>query len=172
MEQLIRTIDALDRRIFLTVHLWQAKPLRQILRLLTHLGDLPFQILLILILSGMPHTRPIGLRLLIAQLSVTIVVQVGKHAIARTRPYNAISGITPFKVETDSSFPSGHTAAAFTAAIVMGCFYPAAQPVLLALAGCIGYSRIYIGVHYLTDVIAGCGIGMVVSSLVLLVCSL
>ena len=173
MQQFIRTIDALDRRIILTLHLRQAKRIRpratRMIGWLTHLGGIPLQISLILILFVIPQTRPMGIKLLIAQLFVTMLVQLVKHGIARTRPYEAIAGITPRQVERDSSFPSGHTASAFTAAMIIGCFYPAIQFFLLIVAGFIGYSRIHIGVHYLTDVIAGSGIGIVVSALILLV---
>jgi len=57
------------------------------------------------------------------------------------------------------SFPSGHTITAFAVAISLGAFYPALVPGLLFCAASVAASRILLGMHYLSDVIAGAGIG-------------
>lgn len=57
------------------------------------------------------------------------------------------------------SFPSGHTITAFAVAISLGAFYPALLASLLFCAISIAASRILLGMHFLTDVIAGAGIG-------------
>jgi undecaprenyl-diphosphatase len=57
------------------------------------------------------------------------------------------------------SFPSGHTITAFAVAISLGAFYPALLVSLLFCAISIAASRIVLGMHFLTDVIAGAGIG-------------
>ena len=58
------------------------------------------------------------------------------------------------------SFPSGHTITAFGIAISVGLFYPQLQAPLLAVALLIALSRIILGMHFLSDVIAGTAIGI------------
>ena len=58
------------------------------------------------------------------------------------------------------SFPSGHTITAFAVAISVGFFYPYLQTCLLAAALLIAVSRIILGMHFLSDVIAGSAIGI------------
>ncbi|HEY4363488.1 MAG TPA: phosphatase PAP2 family protein [Bryobacteraceae bacterium] len=57
------------------------------------------------------------------------------------------------------SFPSGHTITAFAVAISLGSFYPALLPGLLFCAASVAASRILLGMHFLTDVLAGAAIG-------------
>ena len=57
------------------------------------------------------------------------------------------------------SFPSGHTMTAFSIALVLGYFYPSLQAPLLFLAASIGVSRIVLGMHFVSDVLAGMVLG-------------
>ena len=57
------------------------------------------------------------------------------------------------------SFPSGHTITAFAVAISLGMFYPGILPGLLFCAASVALSRILLGMHFLTDVVAGALIG-------------
>lgn len=57
------------------------------------------------------------------------------------------------------SFPSGHTITAFAVAVAFGSFYPVLLPVLLFFALSIAVSRILLGMHFLSDVVAGALIG-------------
>lgn len=57
------------------------------------------------------------------------------------------------------SFPSGHTITAFAMALSVGGFYPALLPIMLFLALSIGVSRIMLGMHFFSDVLAGAAIG-------------
>ena len=63
------------------------------------------------------------------------------------------------------SFPSGHTITAFSVAISLGQFYPSLLPVLLFFATSIALSRVVLGMHFLSDVIAGAAIGGLVGHL-------
>jgi membrane-associated phospholipid phosphatase len=65
------------------------------------------------------------------------------------------------------SFPSGHTATSFACATVLAALVPRAAPFLYALALAIGYSRLYVGVHWPTDVLGGVVVGVVTTLLLL-----
>lgn len=60
------------------------------------------------------------------------------------------------------SFPSGHSITAFALAMVLGSFYPGSQVSLLAVAASIAVSRIILGMHFLSDVLAGSAIGILI----------
>lgn len=115
-------------------------------------------ILLCLLLLLPKKTRNIGIMGVIA-LCLSLIVNNGilKHVVARTRPYEVVAGLQaliPFP--TDFSFPSGHTAASFAAGIVFFKKLPRKFGVpALILAILISLSRLYVGVHYPTDIIGG-----------------
>ncbi|MCL6591534.1 MAG: phosphatase PAP2 family protein [Firmicutes bacterium] len=160
MNHLIQTITNFDRRLFLSVNQFQPARLNRIILLITRLGGLTFQSIFGFTLLIFPSTRILGIKLAIVQIVTLIMVQLLKLTVARVRPYHALSGIIPFKMEKDYSFPSGHTAASFATALILSTSFPAAGVLLFAVASLIGYSRIYIKVHYPLDVIAGGLIGL------------
>lgn len=63
------------------------------------------------------------------------------------------------------SFPSGHTITAFSVAISLGQFYPSMLPMLVFFASSIALSRVVLGMHFLSDVIAGAVIGGLIGHL-------
>ena len=80
-----------------------------------------------------------------------------KNIIARTRPYEVIDGLTLLVAPaTDYSFPSGHSATSFAAAVVFAKMFGWRRGIwFLVLALCISLSRLYVGIHYPTDVMFG-----------------
>ena len=86
-----------------------------------------------------------------------------KHTFDRQRPYEKYPDlIHPVSTEPDPSFPSGHTAAAFSLATSLSITYPkwyVIAPSAVWACG-VGFSRINQGVHYPSDVIAGAAIGV------------
>jgi membrane-associated phospholipid phosphatase len=84
-----------------------------------------------------------------------------KHAVNRPRPYETYSFISHKGIENSSSFPSGHTAAAFETATSLSLNFPKWYVIVpaYAWAGAVGYSRMYLGVHYPSDVAVGMLIG-------------
>lgn len=111
-------------------------------------------------------TRKIGCMGLLALFFSLIVNNVLlKNLVARVRPYDAIPELIPLvKKPIDYSFPSGHTAAAFSAACVFVRNLPKKFGIpLIVLAAVIAVSRLYVGVHYPSDVLIGLINGIVLS---------
>ena len=84
-----------------------------------------------------------------------------KQRIKRDRPCEVISGVHQRISPSDQfSFPSGHTSAAFVIATSISHFFPTLQVPVYFWALLVGVSRIYLGVHYPTDILAGLAIGV------------
>jgi membrane-associated phospholipid phosphatase len=97
---------------------------------------------------------------------VTNMVVTGiKHAVGRDRPPAVILDPQPLmEVPTTSSFPSGHAATGFACALVLARFAPRLTIPLFILAALIGFSRVYVGVHYPFDVLAGALLGLAIAT--------
>ena len=80
-----------------------------------------------------------------------------KNIFKRHRPSALPSFIEP---SDRYSLPSGHTAAAFIMAALISQFYPALSWLVWPWAVCIGLSRVMLGVHFITDIIAGALLGL------------
>ncbi|MGI9875538.1 phosphatase PAP2 family protein [Vibrio chagasii] len=89
-----------------------------------------------------------------------------KNTLKRRRPAEFSSLLHSHIVPSDKySLPSGHAAAAFVMATLIGHFYPSLYLLSLAWAAAIAVSRILLGVHFLTDVLIGAALGMACTSL-------
>lgn len=136
---------------------------------ITRLGDAGIiWILLCIVLLVLPKTRKSGV-ILMAALLVDLVICNGilKPLVHRIRPFDVRTGIELLvKRPTDFSFPSGHTAASF--ASVMALYLAGEKKIWissLGLAVLIAFSRLYLYVHYPTDVLGGVIIGVMAGAL-------
>ena len=86
-----------------------------------------------------------------------------KHLVGRERPSSALAQADPLVHASGPSFPSGHATTAFAGAVMLACLVGRAVPVLFALATAIAFSRVYVGVHYPSDVLAGAVLGTTVA---------
>lgn len=122
-------------------------------------------IMLTVILLIIPRTRKSGFVLLAALIADLILCNgILKPVIARTRPFDLNPELQLLIAEpTDFSFPSGHTAASFasvTALYLSGAKSRLWKPAFL-LAALIAFSRLYLYVHYPTDILGGIAVGCV-----------
>ena len=93
-----------------------------------------------------------------------VAAQLVKHLVGRARPVRfGIDGpfsFHPFSAENAlASFPSGHTTSAFAAAVALGLMCPRWRLWLLGWACLIGASRVLVGAHYPSDIVAGAALG-------------
>jgi undecaprenyl-diphosphatase len=101
---------------------------------------------------------------IVGALAVNTVLSQGfKYAINRERPYEKYGSIYPYDAsEKGKSFPSGHTSTVFALAASLSIEYPKWYVVVPAYvyAASVGYSRLYLGEHYPSDVLAGAALGV------------
>lgn len=140
---------------------------------ITHLGDGGYLWILIgIALLFFKKTRPVGISVLLALLINLFITNIGlKNMIARPRPFNVNPElVTLIKHPSSFSFPSGHTSGSLTAAMVLYHLMPKKIGVpAVALATMIAFSRMYIGVHYPTDVLGGIAVAVVASTVAIVV---
>jgi membrane-associated phospholipid phosphatase len=94
-------------------------------------------------------------------VSAMFITNVLKYTIDRTRPYEIYPDIDNAAEESSPSFPSGHTTSAFALATSLSLQYPKWYIIVPSFlwAGTVAYSRLDLGVHYPSDVLAGAIIG-------------
>jgi undecaprenyl-diphosphatase len=133
---------------------------------ITWAGHLAFWAAVGLVLVLKDKRRP-AIDLLTGALIVIIAVQVIKYGLAVPRPFEVIPGVLPLTHdpiggEADPSFPSGHAAIVAMGAVIVGSAYPRSRPALVVLVLLVMLSRVYLGLHYPTDVLAGAVLGAAV----------
>lgn len=121
-------------------------------------------IALTLVLLVIPNTRRSGLIMALALIADLILCNgILKNLVARTRPYDVNTAVNLLiEKPVDYSFPSGHTAASFAAVTAL---YLAGEKKLwkpaLVLSILIAFTRMYLYVHYPTDILGGIAVGIV-----------
>ena len=137
---------------------------------ITHLGDEGYLwIVMGIILLFFKKTRPIGFTVLISLLFDFLIINVAlKGLVARPRPFVVnelieplVGGVSPYR-----SFPSGHSGGSFAAMFALYRWVPKKIGIpALFLASLVALSRLYVGVHYPTDILGGFIIGFICSAL-------
>ncbi len=147
--------------------------LNYLMKYITYIGEFGAgAIICVLVLLFIPKTRSAGFAAGAALLlDVLIVNVILKLSVNRARPWTQFPEIEIFynqiglRVPTDSSFPSGHTAACFAVTVVLLIKYKWKAIPALIVALLVALSRIYLCVHYPSDVLGGmligslCGVG-------------
>ena len=125
-----------------------------------------FWILVCLVMLCMKKTRKAGIVMVIALIVNALLVNVCiKNVVARVRPYDAFDDIIRLiEAQKDYSFPSGHTSASFACAF--GMYLGLRKEMkkysipFFVIATLVGFSRLYLAVHYPCDVLGGVVIGI------------
>ena len=136
----------------------------------TYIGEVGvIWIVLAVILLFFSKTRKCGIYLAIALILDALLVNLLiKNIVKRERPFEYSEKLKDYilylkyKLPKDYSFPSGHTAVSFCASTVLTYFYKKKAIPAIIVTIIIALSRLYIGVHYPTDVLLGAIIGVVI----------
>lgn len=170
-----RLLNAFRRLISLDHHVQaffkrpRNAPVDFFFRGVTHAGDgaLWLVIYLLLLIFFRQQTASILPLLISGELIASALVICLRYATRRHRPdprYRTFA-LTPWN---RYSFPSHHSLRVFFLATLVGRAHPAFLPFFLGLALIVGFSRIYLSKHYLSDVVTGAGIGVLIAMLVTL----
>lgn len=161
---LARRLRDLDRTLFGAIFRWKRGPVTAVLRTFTVLGTAGF-------LWGVAAAGAFVLKgfepwtdLLVPWAAVAAawtVAEGAKYLFDRARPFVYDMEIAPLvKTPSSSSFPSGHSATAAAGALTLSVLYPPFAPLLVLAGILVVLSRVYLGVHYPFDVLAGSLIGV------------
>ena len=141
---------------------------RRVFQMASRLGDGVVWYVIILTLPlmfGPSAVRPAIVMAITGILGVALY-KVLKRVFVRERPFITHSGISLAMAPLDRySFPSGHTLHAVSFAWQLTAHYPELGWVVVPLAGLIAASRVVLGLHYPSDVVAGAGVGAALAML-------
>ena len=170
MKGFARRVRDLDRAAFRAIFGLKWPPLTAVLRFFTLVGTTGFLwgsfAAAAFLLTGL---RPYNLLVPWAAVAGSWTIAEGtKYLFDRARPFIWDTEIAPLiKTPSSSSFPSGHSATAAAGALTLSVVYPAFAPALLPAGALVVFSRVYLGVHFPVDVLAGVAIGLATAALTL-----
>ncbi len=115
--------------------------------------------ILLLLFGGAGATRAVAAAGAAAGTGIACFISL-KRAFRRKRPCAIAGHCWAELLPPDQfSFPSGHSITAFAVAVSLGLFFPGLMPGLLFCAVSVAFSRVMVGMHFLSDVVVGSGIG-------------
>lgn len=168
-----RRVNSFDNYIlfFIKNHI-QNKYLDKLMPMITNMGNLG--VIWIVMAAALILNEPYELigYMVILTLIISSIVGEGiiKHIVRRARPYNKQTRIKLLIAKPISySFPSGHTLSSFAVAEVLSMYFVKYKLIFMAIACLIALSRVYLFVHYPTDVIAGIILGVLFSKIIFVV---
>jgi undecaprenyl-diphosphatase len=141
----------------------RARYLDRIMPMITHLGGaiVSVSLSLVFLLANDSLLRNLGKHLAMSLLISHLIVVFCKKSFPRRRPHQALDEVfTAGNVLHDPSFPSGHATAAFCVAATLAPLFSVGAICLYALASIVAYSRVYLGLHYPSDVLIGSCLGI------------
>jgi undecaprenyl-diphosphatase len=170
LKGLTRRVRELDRALFRMLFGLKWAPLTAVMRAFTVAGTAGalwgFLAAGAFLLTGL---EPSHLLIPWAAVAASWTVAEGaKYLFDRARPFIWDTEIAPLiKTPSSSSFPSGHSATAAAGALTLSALYPPCAPALVLAGVLVVLSRVYLGVHFPFDVLAGVAIGTLTAAAVL-----
>jgi undecaprenyl-diphosphatase len=158
---MLKSLDTIDRTILLWMHGKHNSLLDQLMPFITNADNWGIPIFLLIVFLGFKAGKKgkISLAILILALAFTdsICAQILKPLFERVRPSHvSMDGLNLLVPKGGKwSMPSNHAANIFALAVVLSYFYDRIKIPLFILASLIALSRVYVGVHYPSDVIVG-----------------
>jgi undecaprenyl-diphosphatase len=154
---------AFDRRVCLAANRWGTRrAVGVFFGIVSRLGDGVFWYALMLSLVVVDGRRG-GLaaaHMAVTGLAALLLYRLLKRYTRRPRPFRACPGVIAHVPPLDEfSFPSGHTLQAVGFTVVALAWYPLLAPLLLTFTALVALSRVILGLHYPSDVLAAIGIG-------------
>jgi undecaprenyl-diphosphatase len=136
---------------------------------LSYMGNLGLVWLAIALVCAVVWRRPLVLAWVLAAVAIGALSSGElRNLIGRPRPSTRYASPDALVHRPkDPSFPSGHTTVAFACAAVLAYFKPGLALPLFLLAAAIGFSRVYVGVHYPLDVVGGAACGLIIAALLI-----
>lgn len=154
---------ALDRRVCVAANRWGGRrTVGLFFGLISRLGDGLFWygLMAALILCDGRHGAAAAAHMALTGLTALLLYRLLKRWTRRPRPYRACPGVVAHIAPLDEfSFPSGHTLQAVGFSIVAVAWYPPLAPLLIVFTSLVAISRVILGLHYPSDVLAAIGIG-------------
>ena len=174
-------IKEFDEVIFSFVHSFRNEFFDHFFVIISYMGEAITIVGLCAFLLILPNRRRIGLRVSLVVLVSAIINYAIKTIVARPRPglmYFISNPPLDYSYPTSYSFPSGHSQTAYLFYVVLVIFlicnygrhkkmYPFYLTLGFIIPGCLPLSRIYLGVHYPSDVLAGISLGLMLIMLVM-----
>lgn len=168
--KMIKKILLFDEKIsFQMLGFYKHHILNEMMKFISSCGDFGMSWLIIILFTNIyAPTRAMSIHMLIALIASTLLGQITiKTVVNRKRPcqkYPRSDLLVP--IPSDASFPSGHTMSSFACSTVMMFYYPGLGIIGVVYAILTAFSRLYLFVHYVSDVV----IGMILGILVGIVC--
>lgn len=167
---LLGRLHEVDVAVFQRVASWESPPLDRVMPALSeaasHSKIWMAMALVMSIAGGRKGRRTAAQGLVAVGITSLLANVVAKGLLRRPRPTDPVPEARRLRVPGSASMPSGHTASGAAFARVVGEAYPDLRIPLNVLAGAIGFSRVYTGVHYPGDVAAGWLLGRGVARVV------
>ncbi|MEM8983581.1 MAG: phosphatase PAP2 family protein [Pseudomonadota bacterium] len=162
-------VDAVESRLCVKINRFGSyKPVQAFFAMISRAGDWPFWVLIgvaLFLMNGSAAARPAIHMVLTVAVGIWLYKAL-KGKLLRERPYVSNGHIVVGTPALDRySFPSGHTQQAICLTTMLASYAPELLPIIVPFAVLVALSRVILGLHYPTDVLAGAAIGFTLAEL-------